>query len=353
MRGKCEEWVTDQELSRTSSYVPSTNPRSYAKTLDSRRNRDPALEENYKLAGLSAQPEVTPRNRFYGAGETAALESLNRQAAQFNIDMPAGPNEPLKLPVTPLAHRAYPKLDQSHVYGALPGSFKQPQPQPGRYVSSPSFGPGPASSRAGSAHRDTTSSGSYYSSLHPSASASNANYRSQSLALQPYAPPAPTPLTTSTFIRDLHPEAGVVLTPADANWNAEIFKIFTMVLGWVKLHCRVVDPRITAQLPMKASRLWNYVVHVTYPERRGHATNHANFMLNDETLRPYFITRLMVQYITQQMWEPKAWEGLDETLTQTLQFVNHKLEGTPGFGKSTYFFPPPPGALFFRGRDKG
>src|SRR3569833_2287971 len=113
-----------------------------------------------------------------------------------------------------------------------------------------------------------------------------------------------------------------------------MFTVFRLVLGWVRLNCSIDDPEITCRLQSRLTRLWEYICTDTNPDQRSNANNHATFMLNHEKIRPLFVTRLLVQFIVQKMWDSKAWETMDEELSQTLTRINRRLERTYGYGKS-------------------
>ncbi len=102
-----------------------------------------------------------------------------------------------------------------------------------------------------------------------------------------------------------------------------------------------MDTAVTLGLPVQVPRLWDYVCSITYPRERVSATNHALFMLNNARSRVYFISRLLIQYIVQQMWDPKAWEGMDESVTETLVLVKRGLESS-GYGALQPWHPLPP-----------
>jgi len=129
------------------------------------------------------------------------------------------------------------------------------------------------------------------------------------------------------------------LSFGDSVWNEEIFRIFTMTIGFVQLNCTVVDESANQALAECAPRLWAYICSVTYPDNKQNAANHALYLLRQSQYRTYFLTRLLVQYIVQQMWDTKAWEGLNEDVTQTLTFIKRQLARTHGPGKSSPLIP--------------
>src|SRR3569833_296 len=336
LHNKCQEWIAEQDKKKA---------QAAAAQREVARPASPASKGKV-IVSAESRRNITPRATappFYPASaEEQARKAMEQQMAMLNFEMP-GPNQPFNLPVTPLAHRNFRPVDQgSSLYGSLagpafPGSGQSSYRS--RNITSPAFPAQPRASLGHRGRRDTGSSGGdiwssggeswssssgEWSSLHPSASVSNAPANVPEFSL------------AQTLVGDLRLESApsCALSPKDTLWNQEMFTVFRLVLGWVRLNCSIAAPEITCRLQSRLPRLWEYICTVTYPDQRSNANNHATFMLNHEKIRPLFVTRLLVQYIVQKMWDSKAWETMDEELSQTLTRINRRLERTYGYGKS-------------------
>lgn len=112
-----------------------------------------------------------------------------------------------------------------------------------------------------------------------------------------------------------------------------IFHFFNSIKDWVDKYCGAVDEDAMHSMSHQHPRLWDYACSVTYPNNRHNASSHSLYMLSNKAYRSFFISRLVIQYVVQQMWSPQAWEGMDEKLTDVLVTVKHRLDLKYGYGK--------------------
>ncbi|CAK7203290.1 hypothetical protein SEUCBS139899_006021 [Sporothrix eucalyptigena] len=150
-----------------------------------------------------------------------------------------------------------------------------------------------------------------------------------------------TPASTSkelTVVRDENGQPGefapgVPTQPGsmDEERVRDIFEFFNSIKDWVDKYCGFPNNEAMHSLSHQHPRLWDYACSVTYPNNRHNAASHSLFMLCNKSFRSYFITRLVIQYVVQQMWSPQAWEGLDEKLTEVLESVKHRLDLKYGY----------------------
>ncbi len=265
--------------------------------------------------------DATPRVPF---SSTRAGKALNEQMEMLGDPM---------APITPLAKRAYSNFNRSALPSAVapalpPLAITAPGPahpaqNPSRYVVSPMYGPPPPPPPPS----DVSSSDKTWSSLRPSMSGSNLGSSSF----------GPATMHGKEEIAQLAADSGIALGPTDNRWNDELFGVFRMVLGWIKENCDMRSGVTMSQMASQSPKLWDYMCSVTYPRHRVYAQNHAIYMLNTPQYRLFFLTRLLIQYIVQQMWDIKLWEGLDESLTHTVVSIKRRLERVHGYGMSFSF----------------
>ncbi|CAK7263900.1 hypothetical protein SEPCBS57363_000804 [Sporothrix epigloea] len=126
---------------------------------------------------------------------------------------------------------------------------------------------------------------------------------------------------------------GVPMQPGsgDEERVCDIFQFFNSIKDWVNKYCGFPNLDAMHALSHQHPHLWDYACSVTYPNNRHNAASHLLFMLCNRTFRSFFITRLIIQYVVQQMWSPQAWEGLDDQLTEVLESVKHRLDLKYGY----------------------
>ena len=291
-------------------------------------------------------------------GSNLPREMAMLRMNSMNVEIPDPGPDGFLPPITPLAHRTYPRLDEHNhngYFGPPPPQAAPMAPMPppmmagNRFTSDsgygqrnfvPSFGglaglPGPTAQ-----HRDM--------GYDPRATVANTVWSSLDLVASGAVGAGPSYRQSSfggehgktKYFRESRVMPGLVavagktkLGPGDAIWNEEIFRVFTMAVGFVHLNCNLVDHHVTASLVLHAPRLWTYICSVTYPDNKNNATNHALYLLNNPQYRTYFITRLLIQYIVQQMWDIKAWECLSEDVAETLGFIKRQLTRSHGYGE--------------------
>ncbi len=299
-----------------------TNNRRSTTAGPSTPTKSGSMSSKFGMRPLSTQQG---RNSLQSSQSTT--DALNLQIAQLKFNTP-GPNQPLQPAVTPLAHR-YPHFDPSRMYAGVAG----PPPDHQKRISSTlTIGTRPPSSLGGPRG---ASSGSQMVSMNSGVGPGN-----QMMGPLPLDTAMMNtlvqPLMQSTGSMDyqgFNSNSGVQLTVSDQEWRDIIFTVFKMVAGWVKLHCGEVNEDLTAQLATKFPRLWEYICSITYPQNMKNAASHAIYMLNDKLIRPIFISRLLLQYVVQKMWDPKSWEGWNDDLTEVLEESRLRLERSYGYGR--------------------
>lgn len=151
-----------------------------------------------------------------------------------------------------------------------------------------------------------------------------------------YAPTGPqtVPFNRSRPSHSAHSsQAGhagaLVLRPRDDNseidpetkiWKDLFMRLFKTVGGWSETHCRQVIPGAAEAATRGNPKLWEYMLKIAACHKDPQAApKHALHMLNSLEHRTHFITRLLLQYIEQEMLQFKVWLGWDENADRNLQ----------------------------------
>jgi hypothetical protein len=104
-------------------------------------------------------------------------------------------------------------------------------------------------------------------------------------------------------------------------------RLFKTVGGWSDTYCRQIIPGAAEAATRNNSKLWEYMLKVAacYKDAQA-APKHALFMLNSPEHRTHFITRLILQYIEQEMLHHKLWIGWDDGTDRILQTIGPVVE---------------------------
>lgn len=225
----------------------------------------------------------------------------------FGHPMPMGPGAMGSLP--PMGH-----MGSTDHMNPMQGPFGPygPMPPPAHYGSgAPGFGHGPPPgaimppySSYGS-HNFQAPAPNRQNSLRPNNRSNRSSDTHQS--------------STALVLRrnddaDIDPETKV--------WKDLFHKLFTCCFGWASSHCKEITPGAVEFATKTNPRLWEYILKVAtcYKDPQA-APKHALFMLNSPDHRLHFISRLLLQYIEQEMLHWKFWLGWDEETDMELSRV--------------------------------
>lgn len=122
--------------------------------------------------------------------------------------------------------------------------------------------------------------------------------------------------------------------PETKVWKDMFFRLFTGVNGWTHTFGAKIIPGAVEEATKNNPKLWDYILKVaTCYKDANAAPKHALFMLNSPEHRPHFISRLMLQYMEQEMLHPKFWLGWDDETDIELRkvgpiidFIGYPLE---------------------------
>ncbi|ROW17210.1 hypothetical protein VPNG_01165 [Cytospora leucostoma] len=115
--------------------------------------------------------------------------------------------------------------------------------------------------------------------------------------------------------------------PETKAWKDMFMRLFKTVGGWSDTYCRQIVPGSVEAATRSNPKLWEYMLKVAacYKDAQA-APKHALFMLNSPEHRTHFITRLVLQYIEQEMLHNKFWMGWDDETDRLLQSIGPMIE---------------------------
>lgn len=124
------------------------------------------------------------------------------------------------------------------------------------------------------------------------------------------------------------------IDPETKMWKDLFMRLFSNTHGWAELNCTHIIAGAVEEATSKNAKLWDYILKVASCYKDIHAApKHALFMLYSPVHRSHFISRLLLQYIEQEMFSWKFWLGWDDDTDVKLNkfgpiidFVGHPLE---------------------------
>lgn len=120
-------------------------------------------------------------------------------------------------------------------------------------------------------------------------------------------------------------------TNAIETWKEEFAAIFRLVHGWATRYASVVKPDQAQKIQKDAPRLWEFMCDILYPGQPEAGASHASFLLDDEQCRGYFVERMMLQYIVNNVLTVEGWMGFDDATDRELRELNDRLQATEVF----------------------
>lgn len=117
------------------------------------------------------------------------------------------------------------------------------------------------------------------------------------------------------------------IDPETKVWKDMFSKLFTGSFGWANTHCKETSPGAIEVATKANPKLWDYIIKVAtcYKDAQA-APRHATFMLSSAEHRLYFISRLLLQYIEQEMLHWRFWLGWDDEVDVELHRIGPVID---------------------------
>ena len=114
-------------------------------------------------------------------------------------------------------------------------------------------------------------------------------------------------------------------------WKEEFAKIFRLVHGWASQYATTVQEGQAGAVQQEAPRLWEFMCDILYPGQPEAGASHAQFLLEDQQCRSYFVERMMLQYIVNNVLTVEGWMGFSDETDRELKDLNDRLLRTEGW----------------------
>lgn len=141
-------------------------------------------------------------------------------------------------------------------------------------------------------------------------------------SMQPSAPLSLPRGGSSAYVPRTRPSNALVLRQDDdgddpqvRSWREIFQRLFNAVKGWTEEFDEDVAIGTVHRVGKENTKLWDYILSVASCYKNPQSTpGHAQFLLTDKEHRTKFITRLILQYLEQEVLRPKFWQGWDDKL---------------------------------------
>ncbi|KAF4470006.1 chromosome segregation smc [Fusarium albosuccineum] len=120
-----------------------------------------------------------------------------------------------------------------------------------------------------------------------------------------------------------------------AAWNEQMMELYTVIRNFVDNNAN--QPTFLKPTDLSQTRLWPVLMAAYYPLSEHEAVSYLEFHLKEESSKSCLVTRVIVDFIVNRVWVPRAWAGADNDATYGLIEVEKELERTHG----TQAFPSP------------
>jgi hypothetical protein len=113
-------------------------------------------------------------------------------------------------------------------------------------------------------------------------------------------------------------------------WQHNFSKVFSLVHGWCQTYAKDVKPDDAVNVAARAPKLWEYMGDILYPGKPESGASHATFLLQESSSRPYFIERLILQYVFNSIFSVDGWMDFRDDVDQHLKSLADRLHNTEG-----------------------
>ncbi|KAM0427006.1 hypothetical protein ACHAPT_007904 [Fusarium lateritium] len=113
-----------------------------------------------------------------------------------------------------------------------------------------------------------------------------------------------------------------------AAWNDQMMELYTVIRNFVDNNAN--QPTFIKPTDLSQTRLWPVLLATYHPLMEQEAVSYLEYHLKDESSKSCLVTRVVVDYIVNRVWVPRAWAGADNDATYGLLEVEKDLERTQG-----------------------
>ncbi|KAF5024240.1 hypothetical protein F66182_3697 [Fusarium sp. NRRL 66182] len=111
-------------------------------------------------------------------------------------------------------------------------------------------------------------------------------------------------------------------------WHEQIMELYATIRNFVDVHAN--NPTFINPNDLSDTRLWPVLLAAYHPLSEPEAVSYLDVHLKDESSKSCLVTRVVIDYIVNRVWVPRAWMGADGDATYGLMEVEKDFDKTQG-----------------------
>jgi hypothetical protein len=110
-----------------------------------------------------------------------------------------------------------------------------------------------------------------------------------------------------------------------ADFVKDFGAVYSMLFGWTNKYANKVGSFKADQAIQENAFLWEFIMSCVSPYSGKIASAHVMSLLRDESSRPWFVMRMVVEYVCNRIWHDSAWLGFSDEFDARLKHITSRL----------------------------
>ncbi|RFU80125.1 chromosome segregation smc-like [Trichoderma arundinaceum] len=111
-------------------------------------------------------------------------------------------------------------------------------------------------------------------------------------------------------------------------WHGYMMHFYAAIRNFVERHAN--NPDLTGEIKLSQTHLWPILLATYYPLSEQEAESYLEFHVRSENSKSCIVTRVIIDFVVNRVWNPSAWAGADADSTFGIMEVERDLERTTG-----------------------
>ncbi|KAL7798319.1 hypothetical protein V8C37DRAFT_407602 [Trichoderma ceciliae] len=111
-------------------------------------------------------------------------------------------------------------------------------------------------------------------------------------------------------------------------WHGYMMHFYATIRNFVERHAN--NPDLTGETKLSQTHLWPILLATYYPLSEQEAESYLEFHVRSENSKSCIVTRVIIDFVVNRVWNPSAWAGADADSTFGIMEVERDLERTAG-----------------------
>ncbi|KAJ5050631.1 uncharacterized protein L3040_002507 [Drepanopeziza brunnea f. sp. 'multigermtubi'] len=143
----------------------------------------------------------------------------------------------------------------------------------------------------------------------------------------PASPTSPSAEPSTRPVQNLSSSLVLHVNPKDPStfYQEQFSELYAMVENWVGSHCHSPNLENDQEIARSNQVLWAFMMNCTYPGQRQDAHTHTMTLLNDTASRPWFVMRMAVSYIVEEILSLAPYKLFSQDVDTALEKVKTRI----------------------------